>query len=306
MSDPETHPSIVLQLPQTKSVLGDLRQCHLRCSDVAVMIVVFVLIGVAVALVLFPNRDTQPATMFTLEHVQLLGIVDNRVQRMAYRAGLVLLAIFFLAALYFTPRGVVAPPAIPFAGVISKACKQVKKYLGALLITAVAALLVLNLQGNIFNGTEGRTLRLVFLLFSLGLIFIGLHVAERLEARAFTVTAWTCIIAYIVFLTVPAFFSPIFLSEPLLTWAEWHYSVTLAQGDRLAAGLSLGNEISLNYGLIPSLLLAIFERRFGSFDFAQHIRLVQASQLAFLVTAVFAYRLWVSSKGSSPLFAFCQ
>src|SRR6266536_2381870 len=104
MSDPETHPSIVLQLPQTKSVLGDLRQCHLRCSDVAVMIVVFVLIGVAVALVLFPNRDTQPATMFTLEHVQLLGIVDNRVQRMAYRAGLVLLAIFFLAALYFTPR----------------------------------------------------------------------------------------------------------------------------------------------------------------------------------------------------------
>jgi hypothetical protein len=66
------------------------------------------------------------------------------------------------------------------------------------------------------------------------------------------------------------------------------YSATVAQGDRLASGLFLGRDIELHYGLLPTLLLAIYERHSGVLSFAGHVRMIQVSQIVFLVAALYA------------------
>jgi hypothetical protein len=287
-----------MQSTQQKNARGDVRLHNLRPSEIAITIVVFVLVGVGVTLLLLSVQGMQPPSIFTEDRVRMFGMVDNRAQRLAYNSGLVLLAVLSFAALYLGSSGA-GLAASRLAQIISKASGHIKRCLGAFLVTAVAIVFFFNIQGTVWGGPEGRTLRTVFLLISVCLTCAALGVARRLQSRTFTLTIWVSVVAYVIFISVPGFIPPIFLSEPFLTPTEFHYSLTLAQGDRLASGFSLGNEINLTYGLIPSLALAVFERRFGLLDFGAHIRLVQVSQVAFLVTAVFAYRLW---KPHNPLF----
>jgi hypothetical protein len=66
----------------------------------------------------------------------------------------------------------------------------------------------------------------------------------------------------------PGLARPPFLFEPLLSWTETHYNWTVAQGDRLAAGLRLGSQVRHNpvSGLFfsrHSYSLSLLTRRFN-------------------------------------------
>ena len=267
-------------------------------SDVAVAVVVLVLLSMGLITLVPWRQGASIAQVFTPEHVQMLGMVDNRVARFAYRAGLIMLAVLSLVSVVLTTRrGQFL--ASPFAQATVKVADQIRTCSGLLVIAAAAVVLLLNLQGTVFVGPEPRRVRLGILFISVCLTLCWLIWAKYLRTPAFAITAWVCIIAYAAFLILPGSIHSLVLSEPLLDGAEMHYSATLAQGDRLAAGLRLGSEIRLNYGLIPPTVLAVLERNIGFLDFAGHIRLVQASQAAFLAMAVIAFSLW---KPRNPFF----
>jgi hypothetical protein len=228
--------------------------------------------------------------MFTVEHVSFLNMVDTSSQRLAHRLGMIL-----LAALCVIGAATITRPASHVREVtefLRTTHEFFKKWLG-MFVTAAAALVVLfNLHGTVFAGTQSRGLQLNFLLLSMCSTTLGLLCAHRSKTRLFVLATWTCVTGYALFLTVPGLMRTPRAYEPELSWAEWHYSATLAQGDRLAAGLRVGSRISLNYGLIHSIALAAFERIWGFLDFGGHFRLVQVSQLAFLGVAVLAFYLW--------------
>ena len=235
--------------------------------------------------------------MFTLEHIQLLGMVDTGVQRLAHRVGLILLALLCVLGIV----GITRPSA--HTRIVAELLRTIggflKKWSGVFLVVAVALVIVFDLTGTVFPGPAGRKLQLELLLVSACLIALGLSSAQQRKTRGFVVAIWSFIVAYCSFLIVPGMARAPRLFEPELGWMEWHYSATLAQGDRLAAGLRLGSQVNLNYGLIHSFLLAVFERHWGFLDFGEHLRLVQASQVAFLAVAILAFYLW---RPDNPLF----
>jgi hypothetical protein len=163
----------------------------------------------------------------------------------------------------------------------------------------VALVVQFNLRGTVFPGPLSRGLQLNFLLVSTCLTILGLLWAHRGKTRGLVFATWTCVAVYAIFLIAPGLARTPLAHEPEFSWAEMHYSATLAQGDRLAAGLQAGSQISLNYGLIHSIALAAFERTWGFLDFGGHFRLVQVSQLAFLGVAILAFYLW---RPGNPLF----
>jgi hypothetical protein len=156
-----------------------------------------------------------------------------------------------------------------------------------------------DLRGTVYPIRDAPKLQLEFLLLSVCLISLQLLWAQGQKIRGFAVAIWSFIVAYSLFLVVPGIIRAPRLIDQELSWIEWHYSVTVAQADRLAAGLRLGTQVGLNYGLIHSLLLGAFERRWGFLDFGEHFRVVQVSQVAFLAVAILAFYLW---KPRTPLF----
>lgn len=267
----------------------------------ATVVLLFVLLGALVTVLLHLGQHTS-LSIFTPEHVRMLSMVDNAPERLAHRVALILLAVLTLSGIVVLAGGP-GPRGFRMGGAVGQVAGLIRKSAGVLVVVAAASVFLLQLQGMVFNGFQGRRLRLTFWLISACLTMCGSIAARRLSTRAFNIVASMCLVAYLLYLIVPGFTQRPLLSEPFLSSVEWHYSVTLAQGDRLAAGLSLGKEINLNYGLIPNLMLAVAERVFGLLDFGEHVRLVQASQVAFLITAIAAFYLWRPRNALFVLFA---
>ena len=260
-----------------------------RVSDAAAFITTLVVLGFATTMFL-TRTGGAGLGMYTVEHVRFLDMVDTRSQRLAHRVALVLLAMLCaLGAATITRPSAHVRQVTEF---LRATHEFFKKWSGAFLAAGAALVLLFDLKGTVFPGPEGPKLRLEFLLLSACLITLRLLWAWGRKNRGFAVVTWSLIVAYSLFLIVPGMARVPRMLEPQLTWTEWHYSVTLAQADRLAAGLRLGSQVNLNYGLIHSLLLGAFERRWGFLDFGEHFRLVQVSQVAFLAVAILGFYLW--------------
>ena len=275
--------------PATPSVQVHIPIRHWRASDAAPVITALVVLG-ATATKLLAWNSPNGLSEFTFEVIRLLGMVDTAPQRLAHRVGLILLAV--LCAL--GAAAITRPAAHARLATVSLRItgRFLAKWSGVFLAVAAALVPMFNLPGTIFPDSIGRKLLLEFWLLSGCLMALGLSWARRPKTKVFGVAIWSSIVAYCFFLIVPGMARvPRFL-EPELSLAETHYSVTLAQADRLAAGLRLGSHVDLNYGLIHSLLLAAFERHWGLLDFGEHFRVVQVSQIAFLLVAILACYLW--------------
>jgi hypothetical protein len=259
---------------------------HWRASDAAAIITTLVVLGFAATMLLPWSRGTGLG-MFTPEHIRLLDMVDTSSQRLGHRIGLMLLTVFcVLGAVTITRPAAHTRLATEL---LRTTGKFLKKWSGVFLAVAAALVFLFDL---VFPGPEGWKLRLELMLLSGCLITLGLLRAQHWKTRGFTAAIWSFIVAYGLFLIVPGMARVPRVSELDLIWTEWHYSVTLAQADRLAAGLRLGSQVKLNYGLIHSLLLGVFERHWGFLDFGEHFRVVQISQIAFLAIAILALYLW--------------
>jgi hypothetical protein len=260
-----------------------------RASDAAAVITALVILG-ATATTFLPWRRGPGLSMFMFEHIGSLGMVDTEPQRLAHRVGLILLAV--LCAL---GSAAITRPAA-HSGLAKQSLQITGRFLakwcGVFLAVAAALVPMFNLPGTVFPDSIGRKLLLEFWLLSGCLMALGLSWARRPKTKVFPVAIWCFIVAYCFFLIAPGIARVPRFVEPELSSVEPHYSVTLAQADRLAAGLRLGSQVNLNYGLIHSLLLAAFERHWGMLDFGEHFRVVQVSQIAFLVVAILACYLW--------------
>ena len=268
-----------------------------RASDAAAVITTLVVLSVAATMVFFRTRGAGLG-VFTFEHIRLLSMVDTSSQRLAHRVGLVLLAV--LSGLGGATIGRPAAHARQVTEIFRTTNEFFKKWSGVFLAVGAAMVVLVHLPGAVFPGPQRQGLQVNLLLLSTFLTVLGLLSAHHRRTRGIVMAIWGCVAVYVLFLVVPGFARPPLAYEPELTWAEWHYSATLAQGDRLAAGLRVGSQINLSYGLIHAIALAAFERTWGFLEFGEHFRLVQVSQVVFLGGAILAFYLW---RPGNPLFA---
>ena len=276
---------------------------RLRASDVAAVITMIVVLGTA-ATTLLPIHLGAGIGGFTYEDVRMIGVVDTSSQRLAHRVGLVLLAaLCVLGAAAITRPAGYRPNVIAALRIVGR---FLRRWCGVLLVAAAAMVPIFDIHftvfsghGAIFAGPDGGNWWLRFWLISLCLTALRLLWVRQLKARAIAVGVWSCIAAYGLFLMTPGLARSPFIFEPLLSWTEAHFNWTVAQGDRLAAGLRLGTQVNLNYGLIPSLFVGAFERHWGFLNFGEHFRLIQVSQVAFLAVAILAFYLW---RPGNPVF----
>jgi hypothetical protein len=264
--------------------------------DAAVVITGLVVVGVAATLFFSRNRVADLST-FTFEHVKFLGMVDTTSQRLAHRVGLALLAMLCVLGAATITRPVAHARRV--TELFRTTHEFFKRWSGVFLAVGAALVILFNLRGTVFPVEQRQGLQLELLLFSVFLTVLALLRAQPRKTRRLLMAIWSCIGIYVIFLVVPGFARQPLAYEPELSWAEWHYSATLAQGDRLAAGLRIGSQINLSYGLIHAIALAAFERTWGFLNFGEHLRLVQVCQVVFLGVAILAFYLW---RPGNPLF----
>ena len=244
---------------------------------------------------------------FTIEHVELLGMYDNRGQQWAHRAVVLLLALVALAAWLARPRTYVGVP----AGVQQLA----ERYAGFALLILYAILLVLEGRPRVGDATifHGRyalfpalSLRTQVLLSLSGMVCLYLwarwpvygRAAERVGAAAVALLAVTLITLGV--LRDPSFqgFTP-----GLVSGVEWHYSGAVSSADRLAVGERLG-DVPIHSSLLASVLLGAWQRAHGVLDFGGHIRLLALLQAAMVVLAAAAYAAWYRGRMGAWTLAF--
>jgi hypothetical protein len=267
-----------------------------RASDAAAVITNFVVLGTAATMYLYRGRGAGLA-IFNFEHISFLNMVDTSSQRLAHRVALIL-----LAALCSIGAAAITRPASHVRQVtelLRTTHGFFKRWSGVFVAVGAVLVVLFNLRGTVYPGWQSRGLLLNYLLLSACLTILGLLWAERGKMCGMAFAIWTFVAVHSIFLIVPGLARPAVAYEPELNWAEMHYSATLAPGDRLAAGLRVGSQIRLNYGLIHSIALAGFERASGFLDFGGHFRLVQFSQAVFLGVAILAFYLW---RPGNPLF----
>ena len=206
---------------------------------------------------------------FLAEHIAVMQMVDNSRLSRAYTVGL--LALTFWAIVLNVCGGNI--PRLPYAQLI-------RRNIGLLAAVGIATLLTYEL------------LSLPMLIGALAVLVGGALLRKFTPARWQWLAGGVFIAAFVMVFSVRGFLRVPFLPDGYLAMAEGHYALMLGQGDRLAAGLVLGHNVQLNYGLGPALPLGIWERHFGLLDFAGHIHIVQYSQILYLLLTIAALVLW--------------
>ena len=243
----------------------------------------------------FPLEHADLTKVFTPEHVQLFAMVDNTRARLAYSAWLVSLACFCLMAIILPRRS--GASGHSRAGTFQSISERIRGSWGIALLAAAMVVMFGRLEEYGATGFEGPRLRWEYLLAASVLCFAVMWSAGWLRTRGARTAAWTLLLLYVCALMIPGLLRPVSIDNvALLKSAEAHYSLTLAQGDRLAAGLMLGKDVNLNYGLGMTLFTAAFERSVRFLTFGEHIRLVQVFQVVFIVAAVAAFIIWKPHK----------
>lgn len=78
------------------------------------------------------------------------------------------------------------------------------------------------------------------------------------------------------------------------------YSVVTAQGDQIAQGQRIFEQIKPHYGILLPVLCGLYERSFGLLSFGQNIQMVRFLQFVNVV-AIFLVYYWYSRKKALPL-----
>ena len=221
-------------------------------------------------------------------------MVDNTRARLAYSAWLVSLACLCLMAIIFPRRS--GASGRSRAGTFQSISERIRGSWGIALLAAAMVVKFGRLEQFEATGFEPR-LRWRYLLPALVLSVAVMWSAGWLRTRGARTAAWTLLLLYVSALMVPGLLRPVLIGNvALLKSAEAHYSVTLAPGDRLAAGLMPGKDVNLYYGLGMTFFTAAFERSVRFLTFGEHIRLVQVFQVVFIVAAIAAFIIWKPHK----------
>jgi hypothetical protein len=140
----------------------------------------------------------------------------------------------------------------------------------------------------------------------IGAVGISLCVACWFLRRSLVDSRWNpSVLAVLVFLALalqgPALLMKVDRSHE--SWAiieshEVHYVILLSQGDRLAAGFRLWDEVWTPYGVLMPVLTAIYQRAAGEISLHGYSILLNALQAAYLAAAAYGYyrygrRKWI-------------
>ncbi len=92
---------------------------------------------------------------------------------------------------------------------------------------------------------------------------------------------------------LPGLFAPLDLSvSPAreLVAVQAHYTLVVGQGDRLAAGQRLFQEVIPGYSTILTVVFGGWQKHVGSIDFGGYVTIIRVLQAAFLLAALFLYK----------------
>lgn len=265
------------------------------------------LIVVVATIVLIRDDPAHLLATFTPEHVQMLNMFDSRGQQLAHRILILLLGILGIGFWLLRP---VEAPSLPSS--VRRPFGFVARQGGYFIAALVAALTLihsgsppslnyLDFQGRYPLGVVLRTQTLFALM--VGGVFavyisIRAHSALGGDSAVARGVAYVAVVVYAVTLVLLGVFkTPDFsgFSPALLAGVEWHYSGSVASADRLAIGQRLG-DVAIHSGLLPSVLLAVWQKTVGMLDFGRHIQVVASLQAIMLVIAIAAYRVWYSAR----------
>src|SRR5262249_11095837 len=252
---------------RSERLLDEVRLSLGHIDRVALTVVAAAGICGAVVLFTFPKNPIWYTT-FVPEHITLLHMADSTAQRAAYVVFLALIAV----GSYVLPL--------------------LRRTLNKLLIYQRSWALFL---GEVFHVT------VTILTFQrpLLILFSTLLVALAALASSYCRTAWVIPLGTVLLISLAVI--PGVLCTPVpdpenLSWIDWHYSVVLSQGDRLAAGRLLYVDNTPYYGILVPVTIALVQRSGTALTFGGLVRLVQAGQTLFLLA--FVASAWVRIRGA--------
>src|SRR6202035_5363815 len=159
-----------------------------RPSDAAAVITMLVVLGFAATMLLNRGRGAG-LSMFTVEYVSLLNMVDTSSQRLAHRVGLVL-----LSALCALGAAAITRP-VSHVFQVTESLRTThgffKRWSGVFVAVGAVLVVLFNLRGTVFPGWQSRGLLLNYLLLSACLTILGLLWAERRNTRGLVLATWT-------------------------------------------------------------------------------------------------------------------
>jgi hypothetical protein len=292
--------------------LDQARQVGSSSGFYAALICAVLLIVAAAVVRLVPPDPAYLRATFTIEHVELLGMFDNRGQQWAHRVLMGLLCVLMLVLWLARPR---AYPNLPRG--MNDAVGLALRYGGIPL--AIIYVIALVVEGRPWVGDtmifQGRyalfpalSVRTVLLLGVFGLVLM--HVVARIADRERTVHIATrlalvaCAAYLLALVAFGVFRQPSFANfiAGLISGVEWHYSGSVSSGDRIAAGERLG-EVPIHASVLGSVLLAIWQRAVGLLDFGGHIRLLAVLQVLMMAALALAYGAWYRGRPAVWLLA---
>jgi hypothetical protein len=220
-------------------------------------------------------------SVFTPEHVDLLGMFDSRNQSFAYKAALISASALTVFMMIF--RGGTKSV---FWGKVSGTLMK-----NAALIFAFVTVLDALIQK--------RYKYFAVVALSFILIFLYNKFRDRVPSAA-KKTLVAMLAAYAVLTVVTGlFFRPVINNDDLLTESNSHYGIVVSPADRLACGMAAGKDVSFRYGIIMPTLLFMIEKKSGIMDMGGHIQFIRLLQVFFFITAAASVFIW---KPKNPVF----
>src|ERR1700694_919386 len=269
-------------------------------QELAGLICGALLLVLAVAILVVPSDPAYLRATFTAEHIEQLGMFENRAQQCIHRSLVFVLAASAMALSICRPIRFSCPPAVAR---LSKAFGRSGVFLVAALVVLAAALDgrawvadVLSFQGR-YPLLPVVSLRTQLALAALGALMVyGVLWMNARESRlrGFRALTITLAVPYVVaFALLGILRQPDFsgFSRGLLAGVEWHYSGSVASADRLAIGERLG-AVPIHSALLPSVLLGAWQKANGMLDFGGHIRLLAFLETVLLVVTLAGYWMW--------------
>ncbi len=214
--------------------------------------------------------------LFVPEFLDSWGRFDSTGQRQAHRLMLVLVIALSLLGLWLMKQKANLLHS-KYARLLSATLRNLTRP-GPLLffLTAAAAL----------DPASRNRVLLAFLS-----LFLIVRFGKDVPPRLANGLLWALAVAGIGFYMLPALFLPISLVSYDAVFADHHLGIII-QGEELAAGLRLFDQVRPDYGLLFQTLLAFVIRYFGALEIGDYVRFIQWLQLCFALIALAAYRSW--------------
>jgi hypothetical protein len=247
-----------------------------RKGDALALAALLALVAACVCLwALFSDETPPPLRAEALNPfvLQFGGEVDTTSQRRGHRQ-----AVFLIAALV-----VLAPLLHKLAG--SALMKSGRSWINRTLALALVWFFFATFFWN-----SGRLPMLAVGLAALPLVYLyrrGLSGAVARREFAFAA------VAVLALALIPGFFVPYDLTGHTLWTLEQvqaHYAMVVAQGDRLAAGQRLFEELIPYYSILLPVILGGWAQHVSAIDFGGYVSIIRWTQVAYLTAFAVLYR----------------